>query len=265
MQRQRFELKYVLQEDKALAVRRIVSANLALDEAGIDKPNFSYPVHSLYLDSHRLTTFWEWVNANRNRFKLRMRYYDADPSTPVFLEIKRRVSGCILKQRCAISKSAAQMVVDGFLPPEELLLSKGGKQRAALSNFIAICQRLGARPKALVTYLREAYVDPDNDGVRVTMDRQVKIVPRSTVDFGLEFDRWEQPFGDRVILELKFNNRFPNWFNDMVRQLGLVRGAAAKYCEGAAALWHPELGNMGPGGMRTVTPGVSSELAGTFD
>lgn len=249
MQRQRFEFKYVLDEATALNIREFVWAFLQVDEAGVGRPNFAYGVHSIYLDSRELTTFWDWVNANRNRFKLRMRYYDTHPETPVFLEIKRRVNACILKQRCGIRKSAAALVVAGQMPPDDAIVTRGSRQRIALENFIELTTRMAAEPKALVTYMREAYIDPDNEGVRLTMDRVVRIAPRNEMTFSLDLDRYEQPFGDQVILELKFNNRFPNWFGDLVRTFRLTRGAAAKYCEGIASLWRPELGscqNRGP-------------------
>jgi hypothetical protein len=244
MQRQRFEYKYLLDEPKALDVRNYVSHRLELDEAGLGKHNYSYRVNSIYLDSESMVTFWDWVNSNRNRFKLRMRYYDEELHTPLFLEIKRRVSGCILKQRSAVRKSAAAIVLAGQIPPIDLVVSKDDRQLEALGNFVGMVSRLGAKPKALVTYLREAYVDPANEGVRVTMDRQVRIGPRETVDFAVEMDRYEQPFGAKVILELKFTNRFPDWFGDMVRALALNRCAAAKYCEGMASLKRPQMGNM---------------------
>ena len=224
-------------------MRNMVSFRLALDEAGEGKPNFSYPVNSIYLDSDRLSTYWDWVNSNRNRYKLRLRFYDELPDTPVFFEIKRRVSNCILKQRCGVKKSAAESVLRGICPSEDQIVSRDPKARTAIMNFIQITMQIQAKPKALVTYLREAYVDPDNEGVRVTMDREVRIGPREVLDWSLHLDRYEQPFGNKVILELKFNNRFPEWFGEMVRLFNVSRSAAAKYCEGISSLQHPELGN----------------------
>ena len=243
MQRQRFELKYLLDEPTTQGVRDFVQSHLHLDEAGVGKPDCAYRVNSLYLDSPHLYTFYDWVNANRNRFKLRMRFYDSHPDSPVFLEIKRRVSSCILKQRCGIRKAAAPFVLAGQFPPDDLIVTPDAKGMVALDRFIAISTCLHAAPKALVTYLREAYLDPDNDGVRLTLDRQVRVTPRATCDFSLDMDRYTQPFGNQVILELKFNNRFPRWFNEMVQLFSLTRGAAAKYCEGMANLGHLELGN----------------------
>jgi hypothetical protein len=244
MQRQRFEFKYLLDERKALQVRQYVDGYLELDEASRDKPSRSYRVNSLYLDSDSLITFWDWVNSNRNRFKLRIRYYDELPQSPLFLEIKRRVSGCILKQRCAVSREAIHIILAGQIPPLSMVVSKGNWQLDALNNFVSMVGRLEAKPKALVTYMREAYVHRANEGIRVTMDRQVSIGPRESADFKVHMDRFEQPFGEKVILELKFTNRFPDWFAEMVRVLGLTRAAAAKYCEGMAALNHHQLGNM---------------------
>lgn len=247
MQRQRFEFKYVLEEATALEVRDYVNRHLDLDEAGVGKPNYAYPVNSIYLDSPSLLTFWDWVNADRNRFKLRMRYYDESPNTPVYLEIKRRVANCILKQRCALQKAAAPYVVAGQMPPEKLICSDGAKQRVALVNFVNLVARLNASPRALVTYLREAYIDPINEGVRVTLDREVRIAERTTPDFSLHMPEHVQPFGNKVILELKFNNRFPNWFGQMTRMLRLSRSAAAKYCEGMASIQRPQFSNWSNG------------------
>ena len=75
-------------------------------------------------------------------------------------------------------------------------------------------------------------------GFRIAIGKEQPLV-----QFKVEMDRYEQPFGDKVILELKFNNRFPNWFGEMVRALGLTRGAAAKYCEGMASLQMPQMGS----------------------
>jgi len=71
----------------------------------------------------------------------------------------------------------------------------------------------------------------------------VRIAQRATGDFSLGMDRYVQPFGNKVILELKFTTRFPDWLGEMARCFNLTRSAAAKYCEGPAELWHPEHGS----------------------
>jgi len=243
MQRQRFELKYLVSETTALNLRSFLRGYLEFDEASVGQPGYSYRVNSIYLDSERLRTFRDWVNSNRNRFKLRMRFYDCAPETPVFLEIKRRVCGCILKERCAITKQTAPLVLAGQIPTLHADVSDGIRSQMALENFVSMTALLQARPTAVVTYWREAYVDPGNDNLRLTLDREVRIALCSNLDYSLGQVPYVQPFGDRVILELKFNNRFPDWSREMVQAFNLSRGAAAKYCEGIASLCFPEHAN----------------------
>ena len=74
-------------------VRDFVRSYLDVDEYGDGQPDFSYPVHSLYLDSDLLTIYWGTINGDKNRYKLRLRFYndhrphsafgDADPKTPM--------------------------------------------------------------------------------------------------------------------------------------------------------------------------------------
>src|SRR5579862_4052561 len=54
LQLQRFELKYIIREEVALEVREFARSYLEIDEYGASRPNLSYPVHSLYLDSDSL-------------------------------------------------------------------------------------------------------------------------------------------------------------------------------------------------------------------
>ena len=78
LQLQRLELKYIISEQQALAVRDFVQMYLEIDEYSKDKPNFSYRIHSLYLDSDDLKTYWDTINGTKNRYKLRLRYYNGD-------------------------------------------------------------------------------------------------------------------------------------------------------------------------------------------
>lgn len=57
MQRQRFELKYVLDKATALRIRDFAGSRLDLDEAGVNNSTLSYRVNSIYLDSPHLLTF----------------------------------------------------------------------------------------------------------------------------------------------------------------------------------------------------------------
>lgn len=237
LQLQRLELKYMISEDKALAIRDFVRSYLELDEYSVDKPNYSYRIHSLYLDSDDMLTYWETINGVKNRFKLRLRYYDDQPDSPVFFEIKRRMNDAILKQRGGVRRPAVDWLLAGHMPePEHLLSPDNARQFVALQRFSQLMLSIRASPKAHVTYFREAWVSTHDNSIRVTMDRNVYCSPEFTASLRTDLQNPVKPFGNMVVLELKFTARFPNWFKEMIETFDLVRGPAAKYADGVAML-----------------------------
>ena len=128
LQHQRYELKYQVSEDQALRIRDFVQGYLEIDEYGARQPNLSYPTLSLYLDSDRLDTYWHAINGDRNRFKLRLRYYDDQPDTPVFFEIKRRDNNVILKERGGVRKSAVPLLLAGHMPERQHMLNRNDSE-----------------------------------------------------------------------------------------------------------------------------------------
>lgn len=236
MQLQRLELKYHINEETALAVRDFVSSYLEIDEYGATRPKLSYPVHSLYLDSPRLTTYWNTINGAKNRFKLRLRFYENQPGAPVYFEIKRRMNTAILKQRGALKREAVDWVLAGHLPEAAHMVSTDPRHLVAIQRFIQLMTDLHARPAAHIAYLREAWISPRDNSVRVTMDRAVRFEPEPTTRLEPQMQRPIQVFGESIILELKFTARFPDWFGELVRVFGLQQGSAAKYVDGVTCL-----------------------------
>ena len=180
LQASRFEQKYIITEDIALQVREFVRSYLELDENGVGKPNYSYPVHSLYLDSDDLNLYWCTINGDKNRYKLRLRFYNDNADTPIFFEIKRRMNNCMLKQRGGVRRDAVQLLLDGQFPEISHLVSRDPKQLVALQNFCHLMFERRATPKVHIAYLREAYVPHDDNSARLTMDRLVRAEPELT-------------------------------------------------------------------------------------
>jgi len=241
MQKQRFELKYLINEETALLVRDFVRSYLDFDEYSVGKADFSYPVHSLYLDSDDLKLYWETINGNKNRYKLRLRYYSTNPDAPVFFEIKRRVNNCIMKQRGGVRQEFVEMLLRGQLPQQEHLVSKNPSHMIALQNFCNLSQQIRAMPKVHIFYMREAYVS-DDDQSRITLDRKVFGDAHHDCRVSTDMKDPKLSFAGFVILELKFTNRFPDWFRDLVRVFGVMQCGAAKYCDSIQAIGRKPLG-----------------------
>lgn len=237
MQPQRFELKYrIPHEDLALAVRDFVSSYLEVDEYGATLPRLSYPVHSLYLDSPNLKLYWDTINGTKNRFKLRLRFYENRAEAPIYFEIKRRMNNIIAKQRGGVRREAVDLLLAGHLPEPRHLVSRDPKHLVALENFCRLASTLEARPRTHVAYYREAWLSPIDNAVRVTLDRDVRTELETTTELTTRMHHPRSVFGSDIILELKFTNRFPNWFGDLVRHFGLMQCGAAKYVDGVSQL-----------------------------
>jgi len=245
MQQQRFELKYLIPEETALLVRDFVRSYLEMDEFSVGRPNYSYPVHSLYIDSDDLKLYWRTINGDKNRYKLRLRYYSTSPDSPVFFEIKRRMNNCILKQRGGVRQDALSHLLTGHLPDLEHLVSKAPNHLVAVQRFCYLMEELHARPKVHIAYDREAYVS-DNDEVRVTMDRNICAEPNLTPSIKTKMESPARSFIGNVILELKFTNRFPDWFGELVRSFHVMQWGAAKYVESVEGIGARKLGSHVP-------------------
>jgi hypothetical protein len=250
---QRFELKYLIEEGIAALLRDFVSGYLEVDDYGARRPNYSYPVHSLYLDSDDLSLHHAGVNGTRNRFKLRLRYYDDQPDSPVFFEVKRRADNCILKQRCGVRREAIPLLLAGQLPEPEQLLSGEPRHLVTMQRFNYLMHMVEARPKLHNQYLREAWVSPHDNSVRLTFDRQIRAEPFFRPQAVVGMERPARVFAEFVVLELKFTTRFPNWFQDLVRRFNLMQFSSAKYCEGVEVVGLHRFMN---GGSACCWPGV---------
>jgi hypothetical protein len=241
LQLQRWELKYIIGEAKALAIRDFVKSYLELDEHAQGKPDLAYAIHSLYLDSDQLATYWDTINGLMNRLKLRLRYYADGPEAPVFFEIKRRSNDAILKKRGGVRREAVDWLMSGQLPEPRHLLSCQPWQLDAVQRFSHLMLDLQASPKLHVTYLREAWVSTHDNSIRVTMDRNIRSAPEFACRLGIDLGRCVKPFGNQVVLELKFTGHYPNWFRDLVGIFNLARTSASKYADGVEMIGEDQL------------------------
>jgi hypothetical protein len=185
------------------------------------------------------------VNSNKNRYKLRLRYYDDQPESPVFFEVKRRMNDAILKQRGPVRQEAVPLLLAGQLPEPEHLLSAKPQHLVAVQQFCRLMHDIRAVPKVRVSYLREAWVSRTDNSVRVTLDREVTGRPHFTPTLetrtGNGLDECVTPFEPLVILELKFTGRFPDWFRSLVEIFQVTQRGSAKYADSVFLLGEERL------------------------
>lgn len=225
----RYERKYVVSESAAAAIRRFVTAYLQLDAHMAGKESTGYPLYSLYFDTPQFALYRHSMEGLKNRYKLRIRFYDEAPDSPAFLEIKKRTTETIHKLRAAVTKPAAERLLGGARLSSADLLSSGDAAVRALTEFSDRRERLGAEGTAFVGYRREAYVSHAAEGARVTFDRQI-VGYSYSYGCGLAIPEQEAPVAAKgVVLELKYNGRIPQWMHDLIASFRLQSVSYPKY------------------------------------
>ncbi|MCO8125443.1 polyphosphate polymerase domain-containing protein [Stieleria sp. TO1_6] len=232
IQSSRSELKFTIDEAQSKAIREYLSGRMRAD------PNSaagSYPVCSVYLDSPDDLLYQQTVQGIRNRYKLRVRIYDGDPTHPAFLEIKSRDGRAVKKKRAKVDRKVATAMLSG----ETVAIDAFGTNSAfqttnkdwiAFQEFSRLRDRVGARGTTYVYYQREAYVSPQNTDWRATFDRQLLASPyQSGTMITIPKQTIPTRHHDTVVFELKFTDRFPRWMQELVRAFNLISGPFPKY------------------------------------
>lgn len=219
----RYEWKYFVPSALLPAIRSMARPFVRPDGHARNWPGYRYPVMSLYLDGDGLELYRTTVEGHLNRFKLRVRAYDDDPKTPVFLEIKKRSNVVVRKVRAKVARAAALALLR-----DRNESRVGGTPGEA--EFVKRMREVHARPLVRVRYMREAYESRAGDPVRLTFDTDVQhsVTRRADLGFGESKD-WTSTPTDGVIVELKFSDRCPGWATALIDRLELARESIPKY------------------------------------
>lgn len=142
----------------------------------------------------------------------------------------------ILRPRCAVHRRAVGDILAGQFPVDEDLVSPTSKHFMAIEHFMRWMQELQAGPKVHVAYEREAYVPRDGNAARLTFDRNVRSARAFDLPLSTARSHPVVIGGKAVVLELKFTDRFPNWFRELVSILGVHQCGAAQYADGVTLL-----------------------------
>ena len=205
-------------------------------------PGIGYLVHSIYLDNYSRATVWQTEQGLKNRFKLRIRFYDNDPNGVASLEVKERRNQIILKSRAFVPKKIAEEFLnkDGFRISDSHLVNNTYKEREGLVNFMERCEQLGAKPSRYTSYYREGYENPENNEVRVTFDRDVRGARYQKCLDASHRETWRLVEFGGTVLELKFCENPPWWMSYLCQEYDLERGTAAKYVGSVLVTDHEE-------------------------
>lgn len=220
----RFELKYLVHYKQVVELMRNMAPYVRTDaNAG---PGGYYKIASRYYDSADLRCYWEKVNGERFRRKVRLRTYGDSPNE-AFLEIKQRTNLSVQKRRSLHDLETLE---------EQMRLMTRGAYAADDGNVMdEVCNlvnRYRLEPKMIISYNRAAFFDLYRQDLRITFDRNIKC--RS-----INLDLQRGGFGGKFvvppsmyILEVKFNEVVPRWLCSCLNHHDLKVERVSKYCLG---------------------------------
>jgi hypothetical protein len=225
--RSRFECKYLISPLAVPHLREFIQPFMQPDRYAALREGNRYPISSLYLDTDDLLLYMQTVGGDKNRFKLRIRTYSDEPSTPTYFEVKRKVNNIVQKRRAVLDRETTQSILEGDLGG--WLGERSGELVADLGYFTSHMTLAGAKPVIRIRYLREAYESRGGDPVRITIDTELMHAITLEPELSHTTGRWVATPVDGTILEIKFTERYPAWVSDLVKTFGLKQQPVPKY------------------------------------
>jgi SPX domain protein involved in polyphosphate accumulation len=246
----RFELKYILPVSQCARIIDDLRLHIPPDSHGGEA---GYPLVSLYYDSPQLDCFWAKVEGIRFRRKVRLRIYPGDDITRVTkgsVEIKQRINKTVQKRRLELPLEQAERLCLGHMELDGL----DAMDTQVAHEVTYLARMLDLQPTAITAYWRRAFEgQEENAGVRITFDTMVAARMHALKVNEPAVNRLILP-ADHSIMELKADERVPEWAISMLARHDCQLNRVSKYCAGVAMLRNF---NLGP---RALSPGVPPPL-----
>lgn len=231
----RHEAKYVIPIHLVDPIRAYIEPFCRPDPHGHSFPP-RYTIVTLQLDGPGLPLHFAKREERLNRFKLRVRTYDA-PGSPVFLEVKRKEGHVVIKSRARISRAEWG---EPLLRRREVSLPfQSDKEYLAFLTFVRLAREIQAQPVVRIRYERESYFGVGEEYARVSFDRRLEYQPADDWDLCGDGGKWiamdaaltqnKMNLWSGAVLELKSTGSAPRWMSNLTREFDLVRDGNCKY------------------------------------
>lgn len=213
----RHELKYILTKDQVDYLKEKLIGHMEIDKYGLTS------IVSLYYDTPDYRLIRTSIEKPKYKEKIRLRSYGlATNTSPIFLELKRKVEDVAYKRRI---QTTVEIAKEFFNSKDNIL--KDSQIAREITYFRNYYQNL--IPSCLIIYDRLAYFDPTSD-LRLTLDGN----PRYRFD-NLNLTTSLEgisilPEGS-AILEIKIQDTMPLWLSRILDEGHIKKGSLSKYGE----------------------------------
>ncbi len=219
----RTENKYFLTHEKSLMLQKKLEQILSKDEYC---PNTNgYMVRSLYFDSINQYDLITKIEGAQIRRKIRIRIYDPNDQW-CKLEMKQKDGDVQHKISLRITREDAQKLINGEYNVLRQYFDSSSNAVTIYSIMVMGCYK----PVTLIEYNRIAYTHFINN-TRITFDRNVRS-SESCFDIFSPEPLYSCQYDERVILEVKYNDKLLGYVSKTLQACDLNRLAISKYCMG---------------------------------
>ena len=220
----RFEYKYRLTYPQYYAVKNSIRPFMKKDFFSCASPAGRYLVRSLYFDTLNYKNYWEKINGDYHRIKLRIRTYQNNPADTSRVRAELKTRKGIMTEKFAVWVN--------FADYEHFLRTRHWPNltEPVLIEFERYLHYYALRPAIIVEYQREGYAARSRENLRITFDHKVRSTQAASLFPDSPFFR--QHHRGTIVLEIKCNNNQPAWLRKLVRQNGLRIIANSKYTQG---------------------------------
>ena len=214
----RYELKFLLNSSYAELLKYRLGLIMEKDANAVDGKYF---IRSLYFDDIYDTAYYEKVDGLEEREKYRIRYYNLDKSY-IVLELKGKRNIFTYKRQARLSEEDYNNLVNQNYDKINV------EDKPVLEDFINKAKRKDLIPSIIVDYNRLAYTYPVED-VRITFDEDISsgVYDYDLFNKDINTQRVLEP--NEVILEVKYNTRFPGILKDILNTVPKTRIAMSKF------------------------------------
>lgn len=229
----RYELKYLLDVATRDRIISEISPFCRFDDYAIK--NKGYKISSLYFDSDDMHSYFEKVDGERLRRKLRIRFYPGSDGDSCFAEIKQKNVNNVVKRRIQLPLDRVYSIITD--PNTESDFFNGLKEydRRVLSEIWYMVELYHLKPKIIISYLRIPFEGWFERRFRVTFDSNIQC--RRT-NLRVENRGINKNVLDprKVVMEVKFNSFVPFWMVNILNKYDCSLNKISKYCAGVDRL-----------------------------
>ena len=213
----RVEKKYLMDEATYLKIREAFEPYMQVDEYGL------HTICNIYYDTLAYDLIRTSLDKPIYKEKLRLRSYGVpkNPTSKVFVEIKKKYDGVVYKRRIQLPKDEAEALLN-----ERKLPQTDSQILHEIDYFLSYYKPV---PKLFLAYDRIAMFGKEDPDFRLTFDQNIR--SRETdLDLGLG-DRGDLLFPDQklYLMEVKINGAMPLWLSGILTELKVMPVSFSKY------------------------------------